>query len=394
MQPKVLVVAPTLGAFSEAWLWRQINGLEKFKPVVLTWQHIDQTEFPILQTPVYNMQLHFNEQNNIVFRSINRFRGLKDYNFCGPSRSERLMIYNCIKKTQPDIVLCHFGYTALRILPILKQFKLPLVVHFHGRDISASLRSKWYRWSFKSMIQQLSAAVVVGGHQRSKLTKEYCIKSDKVFLIPCGVPTGQFTPGNSCRKRNDIVFVSVSRISEEKGVEYSLRAFNEVVSIYPNLRYVIVGDGPLKDKMERLSLELGLGEKVSFVGSKSPREIRELLCESDVFVQHSVESSNGWVEGFGVTIAEASAMNLPVVVTSCGGITDQVIDGVTGYIVPQRDVNAMADRMKRLVEDIDLRSKMGRAGRTRMVKNFDTKKQIQKLEMVLDESINRWKNLD
>jgi colanic acid/amylovoran biosynthesis glycosyltransferase len=107
-----------------------------------------------------------------------------------------------------------------------------------------------------------------------------------------------------------------------------------------------------------------------------------------------VESSNGWVEGFGVTIAEASAMNLPVVVTSCGGITDQVIDGVTGYIVPQRDANAMADRMKRLVEDIDLRSKMGQAGRMRMVKNFDTKKQIQKLEMVLDVSINRWKNLD
>jgi glycosyltransferase involved in cell wall biosynthesis len=102
-----------------------------------------------------------------------------------------------------------------------------------------------------------------------------------------------------------------------------------------------------------------------------------------VFLQHSMNGSNGWVEGFGVSIAEAASSGLPVIVTECGGIPDQVVNQETGLIVPQGDVQAMSDAMLRLARDAALRSRMGRAGRQRAVACFDARRQIERLEDVL-----------
>jgi glycosyltransferase involved in cell wall biosynthesis len=353
----------------------------------MTWQASNQEEFPVANIRVESLQLDFNKKKSFLNRLIQSFHGLRDFNFCRPSGQETQHIYDCMKRIKPDVVLCHFGYTALRILPVTNALKLPLVVHFHGRDISASLKNKWYRWSLKKSIKHFSAAVVVGNHQRRKLIEEYFMRDDKVFLIPCGVPTEQFS---SVRKKNScpLKFISVSRISQEKGLDYSLRAFAEIADKIPDSHFTIIGEGPLKVELESSVQNLGLKGRVSFVGGKNPVEIIEHLRTSDVFLQHSLQSQNGWIEGFGVSIAEASSMKLPVVVTDCGGIVDQVIDGVTGYVVAQRDIMAMAARMKELAIDADLREKMGNAGRNRMVEHFDTQKQILKLEMVLEEFAN------
>jgi glycosyltransferase involved in cell wall biosynthesis len=111
--------------------------------------------------------------------------------------------------------------------------------------------------------------------------------------------------------------------------------------------------------------------------------VRNILAESDVYVQHSIVSSRGSTEGFGVSIAEASSCGLPVVVTRCGGIEDQVADGETGYCVPQKDVEAMAKRMTELAADRDLRKRLGAAGRKRMVEMYDSARQTGRLEDVL-----------
>jgi len=372
-------------------LWRQIVRFKRFNVSVLTWQHFNQDKFSLPGVHVENMQLDFNQKRSFVERVKNRLCDLRNLNFCGPAPQERDLIYKCIKKIQPDIVLCHFGYTAMRIFPAVKALKLPIVVHFHGRDISVSLRNKWYRWSLKNMINHFSAAVVVGSHQRRKLIDEYFMEEDRVFLIPCGVPTDVFNLVEPRSGNSGIQFVSVSRVSEEKGIGYSVRAFAKIATSMLDARYVIIGDGPLRREIEDMVQSFELGERVSIVGMKSPEEIIEYLRLSDVFIQHSVQSQNGSIEGFGVTVAEASSMGLPVVVTDCGGIADQVVDGVTGYIVPQRDVSAMAERMKQLAGNIERRKEMGRAGRLRMVDHFDTKLQVQKLEEVLIEAVDAWK---
>jgi colanic acid/amylovoran biosynthesis glycosyltransferase len=205
------------------------------------------------------------------------------------------------------------------------------------------------------------------------------VKPEKVHVIPCGVPVDESIPA-APGERNGAPpqFIAVSRILKLKGVDITIRAFAGVVREIPEARLFIAGDGPDRPEFEALVAELGLTENVHFAGWLSEDEVRQQLRQSDVFVQHSLGA-----EGWPVGVAEASAMRLPVVVTSCGGLAEQVVDGVTGLIVPTRDVDRMRQSMLTLARDPDLRAKMGTAGRERMVQGFNVKGQIAKLEQVL-----------
>jgi len=174
---------------------------------------------------------------------------------------------------------------------------------------------------------------------------------------------------------------------EWKGQHIALDAFAKIADTHPNARLVIVGGGPDSDFLKRKAADLGVENRVEFPGSCSAATVRKMLGESDVFLQHSLTHRSGWGEGFGVSIAEASAMALPVIVSPCGGIVDQVIDGETGIIVPEHDREAMAAAMRKLAADPELRHRMGEAGRRRMRGHFDTKAQVRKLEDVLTRAI-------
>src|SRR5690606_23660618 len=98
---KVLVVTPTLGSYSEVWLWRQIVGFKRSETSVLTWEYLNQDAFPIKTIPFENMQTDFNKKHSIVEHLFIRFHGLIDLNFCGPSKFERRTIFNYINKIKP-----------------------------------------------------------------------------------------------------------------------------------------------------------------------------------------------------------------------------------------------------------------------------------------------------
>ena len=109
-----------------------------------------------------------------------------------------------------------------------------------------------------------------------------------------------------------------------------------------------------------------------------------------MFVQHSISHASGWVEGFGVTIVEAAASGLPVVVTRSGGIGPQVVHGETGFLVEERNVDAMAIAMASLAENPELRRRMGLQGQEHVARHFDSAKQIEKLEQILMQAADRF----
>src|SRR5690606_35427802 len=112
----------------------------------------------------------------------------------------------------------------------------------------------------------------------------------------------------------------------------------------------------------------------------------------DVFLQHSLDHTSGWTEGFGVSITEAAASGLPLVVSRCGGIVDQVTDGINGFVTPQRDCEAMAQRMMELAQDQQLRESMGRSGHQRAKLEFDSALLIARLQDRLMNFANRTQN--
>lgn len=179
----------------------------------------------------------------------------------------------------------------------------------------------------------------------------------------------------------------IGRIHPEKGVEYLIRAGSEVVKVVPEVRFLIVGDTALGEeeyqrRMRDLSVELGLANKILFLGYR--KEVVKVIAALDILVLPSLR------EPFGLVSLEAMAMKKPVVATNTGGSPEVVVDGKTGLLVPPRDPYALSSAIIRLLKDKELVRRMGIAGRERVIHFFSPESavcHVQKIyEKVLGDS--------
>lgn len=380
--PKLWVVCPEFGVASQTWLWRQIVAFRSFAPSVST-ARLEQLE----SYPLGGIQLRVRPELSTRMHGrswlIDRALRLPSRNFMALRGRDREVVRGDLAQIAPTVALAHFGQAAVRVLPLTRRLGVPLVAHFHGLDLSSSLRNnRWYRWSLQSAMPGFAAVVVVGTHQ-ARLVEELGAPRDRIHLIPCGVPVAQFEPRRAPQANESVRFISVSRLVEQKGVDISLAAFARVAATRPGLHYDVVGDGPQRATLEAAATGFGVHRQVTFHGDLDPDGVRKMLRGAQVFVQHSIEH-NGSVEGFGVSVTEASATSLPVVVSRCGGLLDQVINEENGLLVDQGDITGMAAAMERLADNPELRARLGRSGRQRAAAQFDTATQVRRLECVLE----------
>lgn len=385
-RPRAWIVCPYLGRGSEPWLWRQVVGIRRFDRTVLTAKQENKRDYPTPNVTVVEDE-RVPPQEQGLARWLRRANRGAHGNYFALDRRSSARLARLAEVEPPDVLLCHFGHLAVRFVPLARRLGVPIVAHFHGMDLSSSLRNRWYRWSLERTLPELAAAVVVGSHQQQLLASKG-FPAERLHLIPCGVPVDDFPSPRSDRTNDPIRFITVCRLVPWKGVDISIRALAELHSRGVDAELHVLGDGPERLALENLTTQLNLTDWVVFHGPLPQGEVHKQLTQTDVFLQHSREY-NGWVEGFGVSITEAAATGLPVVVSDCGGIVDQVEDGVTGFVVPQGDVLAMAERMLALALDPDLRRALGRAGRRQARERFNTADQIESLEQVLLEAIHQ-----
>ena len=372
-RPTVWIVTRDLGKFSEVWLLRQILNMRRLRPVVVTWadHRREKDRIPVHVLP-FPPDLGVGPA-----RWTNRLSRMAGGNYFASGGAELRALKELARRDPPDVILGHFGHTALRALPLARSLGVPMVCHFHGLDLSSSLNNRWYRWSLQRHAPHFAAAVTVGTRQREMLAPFY--PPERTALIPCGVPVAEFT--RDAVPLPGVRFTTVSRLVPQKGVDHCLRALAELPRGMAHLD--VIGDGPERAGLEALTDRLGLGAEVVFHGAQPPSGVRAALGQSTALLQHSLDAPDGWFEGFGVTVAEASAMEVPTIASRCGGLLDQVVDGETGFLVPQRDHKAMAAAMHKLAEDPVLQARMGRAARERAEAMFDMKDQVAKLEDLL-----------
>jgi colanic acid/amylovoran biosynthesis glycosyltransferase len=165
--------------------------------------------------------------------------------------------------------------------------------------------------------------------------------------------------------------VTVGRLVEKKGIEYVLRAVRILVDRGRDVEYRILGDGPRRDRLIALVAELGLGDRVTLHGRHQQAKVREGMAESDVLVAASVTAADGDEEGIPNVLKEAMALGLPVVGTRHAGIPELIEDGVSGFLVPERDEGTLADALERLARDPGRWAAMGRAGRAKIEMEYD-----------------------
>jgi colanic acid/amylovoran biosynthesis glycosyltransferase len=169
------------------------------------------------------------------------------------------------------------------------------------------------------------------------------------------------------------IFIEVGRLVEKKGHEYAIRAFARCRERCGDidLRLIIIGAGPLEDRLRALAHRLALDAIIEFRGGQPRDAIFDALVHSNVLLLPSVTAADGDMEASPVAISEAMSVGLPVIATHHGGIPEIVEDGGTGILVPERDVDALADAMERLVKDRPLAERLGQSGRAKVTRELD-----------------------
>ena len=196
-----------------------------------------------------------------------------------------------------------------------------------------------------------STPVALSPEVQKSICRFYGRKAEEVPVIYNGVDLSRCMGKKSYAAGETVKIVHVGRFNEQKNHGRLLRAFEMLLSQYPNCRLNLVGDGERMESVKALAAELGIGETVTFLGSQS--NVYPFLQEADVFVLPSD------YEGMPMTIIEAMGTGLPIVATAVGGVPDMMENEISGLLVPCEE-EAVAQAMARLVSDASLREKLGR----------------------------------
>jgi glycosyltransferase involved in cell wall biosynthesis len=171
---------------------------------------------------------------------------------------------------------------------------------------------------------------------------------------------------------------------EKKAPHLTIQAFAAARRRHPAARLRIIGYGPLMDACRSLVRTLDLADAVTFLGPQPPDVVRAEMRAARGFVQHSVQAASGDCEGLPVGILEAAASGLPVVATRHAGIPEAVLDGDTGILVDEKDVDAMALAMERILDDAGLAARMGRRGQAHVREHFSMERSIGQLWSIVN----------
>lgn len=285
-----------------------------------------------------------------------------------------------------DVVHAHYGPVGDAFRFVRRLWAAPLVVSFHGYDLT-----RWPRENgpdvYRRLFRDATLITVNGDYARPRIEALGCPPS-KVRVLPHGVDVERFAPRARRRSRGEPLSVlTVGRLVEKKGIEDTLRAVARLRATGQDVRYEVIGEGPLRSRLEAVVGELGLGDDVVLHGARTDEEVRESMLRADVFVLTSVTAADGDEEGTPVALLEAQACGLPILSTRHAGIPEIVADGEAGHLVAERDVVAIAERLGSLARDPDRADAMGRAGRSRVVETNSAGAGIDALEAVYREAV-------
>jgi phosphatidylinositol alpha-1,6-mannosyltransferase len=284
-------------------------------------------------------------------------------------QSAAVTMANCLT-WRPDVVICGHVVTAPAAFLARRLFGIPYAVFTHAYEIRRRASRRLVGFLLRS-----AALVLANSRFTRNAVLAHGVPPTRVRTLFPGTDPERFPPEErpdglpGVRPR---MLLSVSRLNDlYKGHDTVIRALPLIKAKFPDLRYLIAGDGRLRDYLHRLARSLGVEHDVVFLGEVSDEELPGLYRKCDVLVQVSREAgSGGGAEGFGIVCLEAAACGKPVVAGRSGGLPDAVSDGITGILVDPKDIGAVAEAILTLLQDTALAQRMGREGRARVLREF------------------------
>lgn len=259
-----------------------------------------------------------------------------------------------------EVVLGEYLDFCLPWIEPLRRAGIRFYSHGHGYDVSRRLHDASYRDQYVRELPKADGIITVSEYSRRKLIG-LGLRAELIQVIPCGtaVPVEPFDRLD----RSTVRCIAVGRMVPKKSPLLTLDAFRQAALGLPHLRLDLVGTGELFPAAQQYIRDHKLEQCVTLHGGRCHDKVRELLQESDIFLQHSVtDPQTGDEEGLPVAILEAMAHALPVISTRHAGIPEAVEEGRTGLLVEEGDSKEMAEHIVKLTEDHRLRRGMGKAG--------------------------------
>jgi glycosyltransferase involved in cell wall biosynthesis len=283
----------------------------------------------------------------------------------------------------------HFGTNGVLIAPVCAILNIPLVVTFHGFDISSAIsRYPGYKKSLIKLFDQIVLAIAISEEMKERLILLGC-REEKIRVSYLGVPlnTDQFVNRN--RKSKDVRYLHAGRLTAKKGVPDLIKSFEKIITQNKNAILDIVGEGEEMDLVKKTINDLNISRNVNLHGRVSDEKLIELRRNADVFVLNCRTDRYNTKEGLPISTLEAAATGLPAVSTIHAGIPESITDGETGFLVKECDNEALSDAMTKLL-DQDTRLVFGSNARKFMEKKFDLEKCNLVLEQIYEEAIKKY----
>ncbi|VVB91410.1 Trehalose synthase [uncultured archaeon] len=281
------------------------------------------------------------------------------------------------EKNIPVIATIHHPYSEEKLIYRANTKTIEYIKYALNRKID------YLEYNSRNLCEKADGLIAVSTYTANCVMKKYGILPDKISIIPNAIDVTKFNPdieGKEIRKKLGItsekIILFVGRLDFQKGAGYLISAFSEVIRDFPDVKLIIVGDGPLKDHIKKIIDEHCLSKSVFLLGRATDEDLPRIYAACDLFVLPSL------MEGFGIVYLEAMACGKACIGANIGGVEDVIADGHTGFLVPPADPASICKAIETLLSDEKTLKRFGMEGRRRVMENFTWEKvAIQTLEV-------------
>jgi len=295
-----------------------------------------------------------------------------------------------LKREGFTIVHTHNSKAGILGRVAAKMCKVPIIVHTMHSCVFRYPNLNFLARRFFYLLEKYAAGITdkiiaISDPLKKIFVENGVAPEDKFITIYSGIELDKFRVRVDLEQKRmslgieqgELVLGVVGRLAEGKGHEFVIQAIPAVVQEIPRVKFIFVGDGPLKTNLEKLAEGLGVKDKVIFTGERN--DIPELLRVFDVFCLASL------YEGMGRVILEAQVAGKPVIATKIGGIPDVVVENKTAILVEPKDSSGLADAVIKLLKDENLRRQMSKAAEEFVDYHFSAQKMVEDIIKLYNE---------
>lgn len=369
---KILLIVNQFPFTSEAFIVKKIKGLLRRSHEI------------IICCSVHDKALHkklFAGEEHIKIIEFNRKKFAKyllihPFEFIDKSRRQlwHRYIIHVVNHQKPALVHFEFSGLACYYLPVIKKLESPVVVSFRNSSEKINIESYKNRKEDLQQLFQYAAAVHCVSADVKNIIAPYCPIPQKIFINYPSLPVDYFKKETGYQPKDMLTILSIGRLHFKKGYLMGLLAVKELAQKQNNFQWIIIGEGEMQEEINMYIHTLGLQHNVQLAGTKYNDEIKQAYANADIFLLPS------FTEGIANVALEAMSMELPVVSTNCGGMAELIEHNVNGLLANVFDPHSIAEQLQKLMNDFELRKRLGIAARNTVVNNFNIERQIDVFE--------------